>query len=593
MAFLRKAPRRQLESFSFLYLANVIGAMAGAAVTALVLVELYGFRKTLLLAAAINLLIGVAAFLLPLLASRSSVRKVSDPGAQVNVPINPSAPVNDKTLRLVLLFMTGFTSLAMEVIWTRAFTPVLLTTIYAFAALLSVYLLATWAGSALYRYHLSKRAVWRTETVIAALFITALLPLVLNDPRWHHRADIILASIIPISGLLGYLTPRLIDDHSHGEPQAAGFAYALNVAGCILGPLFAGYFLLPFVGVKWSLLLLAAMYAVLFALTMKRVPVMHRLAPSVVGAAFLLLGIGYTATYETPDLYRQALVLRDHTATIVAYGEGMEKRLLVNGVGITYLTPIAKFMAHLPLAFRAQPPTSTLVICFGMGTTFRSLASWDVRTTAVELVPSVRDAFAYFFPDAPSVLNASNKQIVVDDGRRFLKRSTERFDVITLDPPPPVEAAGSSLLYSIEFYRTLRDRLSNGGVLQQWFPGGENAIEAAVANSLLQVFPYVKVFRSIEGWGHHFIASMEPLNTPAVDDVLKRMPSTAVRDLMEWYPKRNIRTVWSEMLSQEVDIRSLVGKDSRLAVTDDRPFNEYFWLRRFLGWLQNSLQQTI
>jgi hypothetical protein len=323
MAFLRSVPRPQRESFSFLYLANVIGAMAGASVTALLLVEIYGFRKTLLLAAAINILIGLAAFLLPLLVRRSPVEP-AESIEPVTVTPTPGAAAIGKTLRLVLLFTTGFTSLAMEVVWTRAFTPVLRTTIYSFAALLSVYLLATWAGSALYRYHLARQSLWRTETLFGALFATSLLTLVINDPRWHERPEIVLASIIPISALLGYLTPRLVDEHSRGEPQAAGFAYAVNVAGCIAGPLFGGYFLLPVVGVKWSLVLLAATYGVLLAFTMRRMTLRQKLSSAVAGAALLLVGIVYTVTYETPHLYGQAVVLRDNTATVVAYGEGMK-----------------------------------------------------------------------------------------------------------------------------------------------------------------------------------------------------------------------------------------------------------------------------
>ncbi len=67
----------------------------------------------------------------------------------------------------------------------------------------------------------------------------------------------------------------------------------------------------------------------------------------------------------------------------------MQKQLLVNGYGMTWLTPITKMMAHLPLAFLDRSPQDALVICFGMGTTFRSLHSWGIPVTAVELVPSV------------------------------------------------------------------------------------------------------------------------------------------------------------------------------------------------------------
>jgi spermidine synthase len=76
----------------------------------------------------------------------------------------------------------------------------------------------------------------------------------------------------------------------------------------------------------------------------------------------------------------------------------------VNGVGITILTPITKLMAHLPLAFLDHPPRNALVICFGMGTSYRSLMSWNIPTTAVELVPSVPELFGYYHADALELL---------------------------------------------------------------------------------------------------------------------------------------------------------------------------------------------
>jgi spermidine synthase len=93
-------------------------------------------------------------------------------------------------------------------------------------------------------------------------------------------------------------------------------------------------------------------------------------------------------SYEEPLRgERNFVVRRDHTATVISAGEGMQKRLLVNGVGITSLDVITKFMAHLPLAFHSGESESVLIICFGMGTTYRSALSWEIKTTAVELVP--------------------------------------------------------------------------------------------------------------------------------------------------------------------------------------------------------------
>src|SRR5438034_7613586 len=109
---------------------------------------------------------------------------------------------------------------------------------------------------------------------------------------------------------------------------------------------------------------------------------------------------------------------------------------------MTSLVPATKFMAHLPLGLHAGDSESALIICFGMGTSYRSALSWDVETTAVELVPSVRDAFGFYHADAPQLLKNPKGRIIIDDGRRYLNRTGEKFDVIVIDPPPPVAAAG-------------------------------------------------------------------------------------------------------------------------------------------------------
>ena len=87
--------------------------------------------------------------------------------------------------------------------------------------------------------------------------------------------------------------------------------------------------------------------------------------------------------------------------------------------------------------------------------------------------------------------------VVIDDGRFYLERSSALFDTITIDPPPPVEAAASSLLYSKEFYSTVKRHLRPEGILQQWFPGGEDVVIASVARALQESFPYVRAFGSV------------------------------------------------------------------------------------------------
>lgn len=308
------------------------------------------------------------------------------------------------------------------------------------------------------------------------------------------------------------------------------------------------------------------------------------MAAAVVSAVlFGWVGMG-SSTYDDGSLYPDAEVRRDHTATVIAttHADGRQQ-LLVNGFGITYKTPITKLMAHLPMACHEEPVGDALVICLGMGTTLRSLASWDVPVTAVELVPSVKESFGYFFDDAEQVLAKPGVEVVIDDGRRFLARTERKFDVVTIDPPPPVSAAGSSLLYSWEFYELLRQRMAPGAILQQWLPGGDQVVFQGSVASLKRVFRHVRVFRSAEGWGMHMLASSEPIPQPSPEVLLARFPSAARRDLAEWMPAPEVEAMLARTVMQEIPVERILRGWSGPWISDDRPLNEYYLLRRWRG----------
>ena len=581
MSFVRQTDPTNQSSFSFLYVANVMGAMAGTAITALVLVEAFGFRSTYIIAATINCSIAAIGFGLARI-YRLEFGQVAALRSPARGLVQPKMQASGRWLE-VILFTTGFTSLAMEVAWTRAFTFVLKTTIYAFAMILTTYLLSTWIGSYIYRRNLTNGRLISTDKVLGALCLFSLLPIVLNDPRLGENVTVTLSSIVPFCLALGYLTPQLIDEYSLGDPANAGRSYSVNIAGGILGPLVAAYVLLPTIGTRAALLVLSVPMFLLFAWSRRRVSWSVGQGAAIVMpfAAIFAFAVFVSRSYEDGKFYQGPHeVRRDQVATVIAYGEGMGKRLLVNGVGMTFLTPITKVMAHLPLAIKNEAKAG-LIICFGMGTTLRAMHSWGIDTTIVELSRSVTESFGFFFADSQDVIADPKTHIVVDDGRRYLLRSNRKFDVITLDPPPPIEAAASSLLYSKEFYDVVKAHLAPNGILQQWFPGGEENIQYAVAQSLRESFPYVVAFKSIEDWGYHFLASASPIPDLTSAEFVARLPEPAKRDLLEWNPNLSIERMAVNILSRRTDIKKLlpVGGKNRI-VTDDLPYNEYFVLRR-------------
>jgi predicted membrane-bound spermidine synthase len=585
LSALRKTESSE-RPFSHLYVANVLGATSGTLIAAFVLIEILGFRNSLLVAATLNAALLVGAFALA--RSAAAVKSTSDASAD-----RASSRPRGGTVLVSLLFMTGLLSMAMEVVWVRQFTPFLGTFVYAFALILASYLAATFAGSVLYRTVARRRPA--TGTIVWALAgAFALLPLVASDPNsglpWGLPWAVIRLwiGVLPISAAFGYLTPMLVDRYSDGDPERAGKAYAINVVGCILGPLIGCFVLLPAFGERVTNLVLTVpvfLVALVFPLRSAAEPASGRpgrrravLASCLAASALLIL---LSKPYESR--FPSYAIRRDSTATAIAVGQGMKKDLFVNGISMTSLSPVTKMMVHLPMAWRPEPPRDVLVICFGMGTSFRSGLSWGASCTTVDLVPSVPELFEYFHSDAADVRLLPGARIVVDDGRRFLERTTGKFDVIVIDPPPPPEAAGSSLLYSREFYRIAKRRLRPGGILQQWYPGGRSFNLATIWHALDEEFPHVLAFQSFEGWGIHFLASESPLGTPSVEELSSRLPPRAAGDLVEWGPFRTVSEQFAGVLQRRVLLQEGQVGPPAPALTDDQPLTEYFFLRRLLG----------
>jgi spermidine synthase len=429
-----------------------------------------------------------------------------------------------------------------------------------------------------------------------ALPVLGLLPLVAADPRLPFREGVHVYSFLRValgvggfSAAVGFLTPMLVDRWSRGDPRSAGDAYAVNVLGSVIGPLVVGFGLLPWMSERTALLLLVAPLVGLALLTVVR-PRALGLAPTFRGIPALttaavaclvvpLLSNDFEGAFEVRE------VRRDATATVIATGEGMDKRLLVNGRGMTLLTPATKMMAHLPLAFLPNAPESGLVVALGMGTSFRSLHSWGVEATVVELVPSVVELLPYYHADGRRLLESPRAHVVVDDGRRFLERTADRYDVLIVDPPPPLGAAGSSLLYSREFFELARGRLEPGGILQQWLydPSDDYVVRASIAKALAETFPHVRAFGAFEGYGYHLLASDRPIADLQPAELAARVPPPAAADLLEWGPHPTVEGQFAEILAAEISLDEFIAAapDAR-PLQDNWAVNEYFWFRERL-----------
>jgi spermidine synthase len=272
--------------------------------------------------------------------------------------------------------------------------------------------------------------------------------------------------------------PGLLDEL--GDARRCGQAYAWNTLGAVAGSLLAAWCLLPWLGFARSAWLLGAVPLVLAALA-------GGWGARVAAAAAAVLGLGVAVTSTSSlgrervqgagfDLLSEHEVLAyregpDSTVSVVAGADG-SRFLMIDGftasaegrAGTDYM----EWMGRLPMLAHARPERA-LVICFGTGRTAGAVRDEGPRALdIVELSPAVFD-MAHHFTSNHDVLSDERVRPIAMDGRAWLRRTTERYDVVTLEPMPP-GFAGVNALYSSEFYEIVARRLAPGGVVAQWVP---------------------------------------------------------------------------------------------------------------------------
>ena len=116
-------------------------------------------------------------------------------------------------------------------------------------------------------------------------------------------------------------------------------------------------------------------------------------------------------------------------------------------------------------------------------------------------MPSVPKLFSFYHEDAPELENSPLSRIVIDDGRSYLKRSPEQYDLILLTRRLQPGLLPSSLLFSKEFYAIAKPHLRPGGILQQWIREETPPPSRRLHAPCKTPFPYVRAFHSFIGGG--------------------------------------------------------------------------------------------
>jgi spermidine synthase len=519
---------------SRLYAVNTLGAVIGTLGTAFVLLPELGVWGAQLLAVAGNLGIGVAAIAADRRAGAlggAGARATS--GAGTTRPAPAERPHALWGLRVAFLGagVSGLGALALEVMWARSLAVATGSTTYGFAIMLAAFLVGISLGSSLYAL-LPRRRLHEGVQLGGILVLIGLASLLVS--RWIPRlpeyalelnarlyggavgvrggTTLVLSFLVMLlpctfMGLAFPLAGQVRARLRGHVAESAGDLLGLNTTGAILGSLLAGFVLVPVLGLQRGMVAVCALYVgygLLVLCTMAGSLRPRLRGPATVAA---LLSIGLAAALPArvrpwdvrllaafsnnrmdvfvapdgrvdPDRFlerAQVLYYREGRGSTVSVIDTPANRTLhVDGkiVASDGRSDLRHelLLGHLPVLLHPDPH-SALVVGLGAGVTLAGVAAHAEieKVTVVEIEPAVVGAAEHFAHVNDAALHDPRVRLVYQDGRNFLLTTRDRFDVITADPIHPW-ARGAAYLFTDEYYRLVRERLTEGGVMCQWLP---------------------------------------------------------------------------------------------------------------------------
>jgi spermidine synthase len=551
---------------TWLYATNTVGAMVGAGLTGLYLVPVLGARWAIVLAA-VGSLVG-AALVAAVWWEREVEEKESseDGDAEVDSAEDEDAPPNRLVLAMVIAGMAGMAALASEVLWTRVLRMVLVGTTQAFSAMLVNYLAGIALGSLLAaelmrRGHRSSVLLGVSQLLLGVLTVVA-MGVAPHLPRLIallHRSELMIPNelwvILTVSGLLlfpialvlGTSIPLCWHFARSKQKQAADHAgriLAANTIGGLLGSMVAGFGAVPLLGIEASLLCVMFMHLVIAGIVLQVATgpglvrrVVAVAAPLALGMLLLSRGptlhlaflLGARAKVATAvlrgpdDSWWDSVIYfeegRNTTVTVIEtpgmlglYNDGRPESHFLNfepGIGAELV-----FLGALPSLY-AEPRERALVVGLGAGHTATMLlaAPWK-EVHVVELEGAVVNAarFMHEKRNKPFAVDDPRVRLTVDDGRAQLVLAAENsLDTVVSQPSHPW-LAGSSALYTQEFFEEVRRALRPSGVFSLWVNTfrTEHRHIRSILTTLTTTFPNVNGY-VVEDSSLILIASESPL----------------------------------------------------------------------------------
>ncbi len=637
-----------------LYALNTFGAVAGCIGAGFFLIQFLGVQLSLYLGAAINLIVAGVAFVLDrqwdlsedgIMSAIHSIRDsaVSPGNAREATPI--------WHLVLWAFAVSGFCALAYEVLWTRILVFFLGSTSYAFSTMLAAFLFGIAFGSFLFAWMADRMkslvSLFGLVQIGIGLSAVALIPAfgelygisrafqtAFGEGRIWAFVACIVVMIVP-TFLMGGSFPivtRIYTVRREQLGRSIGNVYSINTVGAIFGSFIAGFILIPTIGIRPSIVLMAVLNTVIGCLLIfwdqkaaidnrqstidnrqltidnrqstidnRQFPWRGGLGPvrsqlfsgTAIGGAILTGSVGLIMLFwaNTPLFLKSAIFRTQRPGdTLIAYNEEVDATVTTlkddEGIHRLYVdtnqaadasrwdSPSHRVIAHLPLLLHPNPKRA-LVVGFGMGVTSYSITQHNVHVDAVEISKGVIDAARKHFSDVNhNVLDSPLFNYTINDGRNYILMTQNRYDMISTGIIHPLVSSGSSNIYTADFYRLCKRILTEDGIMCQWVPLHRLPEDhyKMIVRTFQAVFPHTTLWYKYTPDFVILIGTPEKLQIN-YKDFMARAQIPSIREGLAHDDLDGISLLDSFMMGEDT-VRQYVG-DGPIH-TDNRPRLEFF-----------------
>ena len=608
-------------NIGILYALNTFGAVIGTLAAGFFLIEALGIRWTLGVGIAINFAVAAIAIVLArkTLATEDASHQLKEEPIEPEPSLTDNQQLTPDTSKLVLyaIGISGFCALAYEVLWTRIMVFFLGSTTYAFATMLAAFLFGIALGSIVLARWVDRIkqpvAIFGIIQLGIGLFALILMPAfeelyglsralqsTFGLSRFWTFFSCFLVMCLPtfLMGASFPLVTKIYTGSARQLGKSIGNVYAVNTVGSILGSFCAGFILIPLLGIRPSIVLTVALNSGIGCLLILKSRWQTETGKSLIqgiGIGMPILNVGLALilllTVNQPLFLKSAIFKTQRPGdTLVDYNEEVDATVTTlkddEGVYRLYVdtnqaadasrwdSPSHRVIAHLPLLLHPRPKRA-LVVGFGMGLTSHSITQHGVQVDAIEVSSGVLSAAQKYFTHVNgNVFENRLFNYKLNDGRNHILMTKTKYDMISTGIIHPLVSAGSSNIYTADFYRLCRKILTEDGIMCQWVPLHRlpEAHYKMIVRTFIEVFPETTLWYKYTPDFVILIGTREPLQIN-YKNFVDRAQIANIREGLAADDLDGMSLIDSFMMGPET-VHKYVGAGP--IHTDNRPRLEFF-----------------